>query len=92
MYDKDNDYFRLSVRDLNFGSLCTKPQADRVSNLAWAKGGQALLYTVTDSNKRPYRFVKSLILESFCLYSLSCIGCYELKLICSFLLLGFTVA
>ena len=57
MYDKDNDYFKLSVRDLNFGSLCNKPQADRVSNLAWAKGGQALLYVVTDQNKRPYRFI-----------------------------------
>lgn len=57
MYDKDNDYFKLSVRDLNFGSLCDKPQAERVSGLAWAKGGQALLYVVTDQNKRPYRFV-----------------------------------
>lgn len=57
MYDKDNDYFKLSVRDLNFGLLCSKPQADRVSNVAWAKGGQALLYVITDQNKRPYRFV-----------------------------------
>lgn len=55
MYDKDNDYFKLSVRDLNFGSLCDKPQAEHVSGLAWAKGGQALLYVVTDQNKRPYR-------------------------------------
>ncbi|XP_057491790.1 uncharacterized protein LOC130777433 isoform X2 [Actinidia eriantha] len=61
MYDKDNDYFKLSVRDLNFGSLCNKPQADRVSNLAWAKGGQALLYVVTDQNKRPYRIYCSMI-------------------------------
>lgn len=57
MYDKDNDYFKLSVRDLNFGSLCSKPQADRVSNLAWAMDGKALLYVVTDDNKRPYRLV-----------------------------------
>lgn len=57
MYDKDNDYFKLSVRDLNFGSLCDKPQADRVSNLAWAMEGRALLYTVTDHNKRPYRYI-----------------------------------
>ncbi|XP_058186222.1 uncharacterized protein LOC131303390 isoform X1 [Rhododendron vialii] len=61
MYDKDNDYFKLSVRDLNFGSLCSKPQADRVSNLAWAKGGQALLYVVTDQNKRPYRIYCSML-------------------------------
>lgn len=60
MYDKDNDYFKLSVRDLNFGSLCNKPQADRVSNLAWAKGGQALLYVVTDHKKRPYRLYCSM--------------------------------
>ncbi|KAH7843110.1 hypothetical protein Vadar_012745 [Vaccinium darrowii] len=61
MYDKDNDYFKLSVRDLNFGSLCSKPQADRVSNLAWAKGGRALIYVVTDQNKRPYRIYCSML-------------------------------
>lgn len=57
MYDKDKDLFRLSVRNLNSGALCSKPQAERVSNLAWAKDGQALLYCVTDQNKRPYRLV-----------------------------------
>lgn len=57
MYDKDNDSFRLSVRNLNSGALCSKPQADRVSNLAWAKNGQALLYVVTDQHKRPCRLV-----------------------------------
>lgn len=57
MYDKDNDYFKLSVRNLNSGALCSKPQADRVSNIAWAKDGQALLYVVTDQNKRPCRWV-----------------------------------
>ena len=57
MYDKDNGYFRLSVRDLNSGSILSKPQADRVSNLAWVKDGKALLYTVTDDKKRPYRLV-----------------------------------
>lgn len=57
MYDKDNDYFKLSVRDLNFGSLCSKPQANRVSNIAWAKDGQALLYVVTNDKKRPFRLV-----------------------------------
>lgn len=61
MFDKANDYFRLSVRDLNFGLLCNKPQADRVSNISWAKGGQALLYVVTDENKRPYRIYCSMI-------------------------------
>ncbi|KAI4327512.1 hypothetical protein L6164_019962 [Bauhinia variegata] len=61
MYDKDNDYFKLSVRNLNSGSLCSKPKADRVSNLAWAKDGQALLYVVTDQKKRPYRIYYSVI-------------------------------
>nr|GMC68695.1 protease 2-like [Ipomoea batatas] len=61
MYDKDNDYFKLSVRDLNFGSLCTKPQVDRVSNIAWAKNGQALLYVVTDHQKRPCRLYCSML-------------------------------
>ncbi|KAG6398483.1 hypothetical protein SASPL_139945 [Salvia splendens] len=55
MYDKDNDHFKLSVRDLNSGLLCNKPQADRVSSIAWAKNGQALLYAVTDDKKRPFR-------------------------------------
>lgn len=57
MYDKDNDYFTLSVRNLNSGALCSKPQAVRVSNIAWAKDGQALIYVVTDQNKRPYQLV-----------------------------------
>ncbi|CAI9110073.1 OLC1v1010037C1 [Oldenlandia corymbosa var. corymbosa] len=61
MYDKDNDYFKLSVRDLNFGSLCNKPQAECVSNVAWAKHGQALLYVVTNQDKRPYRIYCSMI-------------------------------
>ena len=56
MYDKDNDFFKLCVRDLNSGSLCSKPQADWVCNVAWAKGGQALLYVVTDQKKKPYRY------------------------------------
>lgn len=59
MYNKDNDFYTLSVRDLNTGSLFSQPQADRVSNLAWAMDGQALLYTVTNTNKRPYRLVAS---------------------------------
>ncbi|GAV88974.1 LOW QUALITY PROTEIN: Peptidase_S9 domain-containing protein/Peptidase_S9_N domain-containing protein, partial [Cephalotus follicularis] len=61
MYDKDSDYFKLSVKNLNSGALCSKPRADRVSNLAWAKDGQALLYVVTDQNKRPYRIYSSMI-------------------------------
>ncbi|KAK7346485.1 hypothetical protein VNO80_21005 [Phaseolus coccineus] len=54
MYDKENDYFKLSVRNLNSGSLCSKPQADRVSNLAWAKNGHALIYVVTDQKMSVY--------------------------------------
>lgn len=61
MYDKDNDYFTLSVRNLNSGALCRKPQAVRVSNMAWAKDGQALIYVVTDQNKRPYQLVNDLL-------------------------------
>ncbi|POO02693.1 Peptidase S9A, prolyl oligopeptidase [Trema orientale] len=61
MYDKDNDFYRLSVRNLNSGALCGKPQADRVSSLAWAKDGQALLYVVTDQKKRPCRIYCSII-------------------------------
>lgn len=57
MYDKDNDHFVLSVRNLNSGALCSKPQAVRVSNVAWARDGQALLYVVTDQNKRPFRLI-----------------------------------
>lgn len=57
MYDRDKDFFKLSVRDLNSGIIFNKPQAERVCNIAWAKDGQALLYVVTDGNKRPYRFV-----------------------------------
>ncbi|XP_062102201.1 uncharacterized protein LOC133811748 isoform X2 [Humulus lupulus] len=61
MYDKDNDFYRLSLRNLNSGALCSKPQADRVSGLAWAKDGQALLYVVTDQKKRPCRLYCSTI-------------------------------
>lgn len=61
MYDKDNDYFTLSVRNLNSGALCSKPQAVRVSNIAWAKDGQALIYVVSDQNKRPYQIYCSII-------------------------------
>nr|KAJ0215001.1 hypothetical protein LSAT_V11C300150790 [Lactuca sativa] len=61
MYDKDNDFFKLCVRDLNSGSLCSKPQADWVCNVAWAKGGQALLYVVTDQKKKPYRIYCSML-------------------------------
>jgi len=57
MYDKDNDFFKLSVRDLNTGALCDKPRADWVSNLAWAKNGGALFYVVTDQYKRPCKSV-----------------------------------
>ncbi|XP_010558455.1 PREDICTED: uncharacterized protein LOC104827094 isoform X2 [Tarenaya hassleriana] len=61
MYDKDNDYFKLCVRNLNSGALCSKPHADHVSNIAWAKNGQVLFYVVTDRNKRPFRIYCSTI-------------------------------
>lgn len=60
MYDKDNDFFKLSVRDLNTGALCDKPQADWVSNLAWAKDGRALFYVVTDQYRRPCKLYCSM--------------------------------
>ncbi|MQL87036.1 hypothetical protein Taro_019571 [Colocasia esculenta] len=59
MYDKDKDAFTLSVRDLLSGSLLDKPQVDRVSNLAWAMDGKALLYVVTDHHRRPYKIICS---------------------------------
>lgn len=61
MYDKDNDFFKLSVRDLVTGSLCDKPQADWVSNVAWAKNGQSLFYVVTDHYKRPCKLYCSVL-------------------------------
>ncbi|XP_065008918.1 uncharacterized protein LOC135639087 isoform X1 [Musa acuminata AAA Group] len=61
MYDKDKDSFTLSVKDLTTGSLCDKPQADRVANLSWAMNGKALLYTVTNNDKRPYRIFCSIL-------------------------------
>ncbi|XP_038971658.1 protease 2 isoform X2 [Phoenix dactylifera] len=61
MYDKDKDSFTLSVRDLTTGSLCDKPRADRVANLSWAMNGKALLYTVTNNEKRPYRIFCSIL-------------------------------
>ncbi|XP_074305195.1 uncharacterized protein LOC141640240 isoform X2 [Silene latifolia] len=61
MYDKDNDFFKLSVRDLNNGVLCDKPQADWVSNVAWSKNGRVLFYVVTDHYKRPCRLYRSIL-------------------------------
>ncbi|KAI3946033.1 hypothetical protein MKX01_024789 [Papaver californicum] len=64
MYDKDNDCFKLSVRDLSSGYLFKKPEVDRVAGLAWGKDGKSLFYTVTDSDKRPYRIFCSVIGEN----------------------------
>ncbi|XP_021751822.1 uncharacterized protein LOC110717433 [Chenopodium quinoa] len=61
MYDKDNDFFKLSVRDLITGALCDKPQADWVSNVAWTKDGQSLFYVVTDHYKRPCKLYCSIL-------------------------------
>ena len=57
MYDKDKDSFTLVVRDLVTGTLCDKPRADRVSNISWAMDGKALVYIVTNEERRPYRLV-----------------------------------
>ncbi|KAM0827069.1 hypothetical protein ACQ4PT_068435 [Festuca glaucescens] len=55
MYDKDKDSFTLLVRDMVTGTLCDKPRADRVSNISWAMDGKALVYVVTNEDRRPYR-------------------------------------
>ncbi|KAI3719168.1 hypothetical protein L6452_20062 [Arctium lappa] len=39
----------------------SKTQADLVCNVAWVKGNQALLYVVTDQNKKPYRLYCSML-------------------------------
>ena len=56
MYDKDKDFFKLWVRDLNNGSLRDKPQADWVCNVAWSENSQMLFYVVTDHYKRPCKY------------------------------------
>ncbi|KAG0464927.1 hypothetical protein HPP92_019091 [Vanilla planifolia] len=61
MYDKEKDAFTLSVRDLATGTLLAKPRVDRVANLAWVMNGAALLYTVTNSDKRPCRIFCSIL-------------------------------
>ncbi|KAE8665934.1 putative molybdopterin cofactor sulfurase [Hibiscus syriacus] len=47
--------------DHKFLAYTIKLHANHVSNLAWVKDGQALLYVVTDENKRPYRIYCSMI-------------------------------
>uniref|UniRef100_A0A0E0ESW1 Prolyl endopeptidase n=1 Tax=Oryza meridionalis TaxID=40149 RepID=A0A0E0ESW1_9ORYZ len=59
MYDKDKDSFTLMVRDLVTGTLCDKPRADQVSNISWAMDGKALVYIVTNEDRRPYRIIGS---------------------------------
>lgn len=72
MYDKENDHFVLSVRNLATGLLCDMPQISNVANLAWAMDGQTLLYTITDSNKRPFRLVViSSLLHVICMEEFS---------------------
>ncbi|KAK6931502.1 hypothetical protein RJ641_003295, partial [Dillenia turbinata] len=50
MYDKDNDYFKLSVRDLNSGSLLDKPQTDRVSNISMGQGMFCSMFGSTEED------------------------------------------
>ncbi|KAK9678590.1 hypothetical protein RND81_11G221800 [Saponaria officinalis] len=61
MYDKDNDFFKLSVRDLRNNSLCDKPQADWVCNVAWSKNARVLFYVVTDHHKRPCKLYRTIL-------------------------------
>lgn len=69
MYDKDNDFFKLSVRDLVTGSLRDKPQADWVSNVSWAKNGQSLFYVATDHYKRPCKLIPIQYIQSIVLHA-----------------------
>lgn len=55
VYLKEKDFFTLFIKDLRSNRLHHKPTVDRVASLAWAKDGYSLLYTVTNSSKRPYR-------------------------------------
>lgn len=81
MYDKDKDSFTLLVRDLTTGLLLNRPRADRVAALSWAMNGRALLYTVVNDDKRPYRSVHLLIIHIRCIFfitsrtGISCILC-----------------
>jgi protease II len=61
VYVKEKDFFTLCVKDLRSSCLHHKPKVDRVASLAWAKDGCSLLYTVTNSSKRPFRYVMPLI-------------------------------
>ncbi|KAF3323978.1 prolyl endopeptidase-like protein [Carex littledalei] len=61
MYDKDKDSFTLLVRDLTTGLLLNRPRTDRVAALSWAMNGRALLYTVVNDDKRPYRIYCSML-------------------------------
>lgn len=71
MYDKDKDSFTLMVRDLVTGTLYDKPCADRVSNISWAMDGKALVYIVTNEERRPYRSVSFLYKSAhLCFFSL----------------------
>lgn len=72
MYDKDKDSFTLMVRDLVTGTLCDKPRADRVSNISWAMDGKALVYIVTNEDRRPYRLVDLFLLRRFIYAVLYC--------------------
>lgn len=88
MYDKEKDSFTLSVRDLASGTLLDKPRADRVANLSWAMNGKALLYTVTNSEKRPHRWVcqKVMIKWIFLLFFFYCNCIFAIfRIFCSML-------
>ncbi|KAI9105048.1 hypothetical protein K1719_022764 [Acacia pycnantha] len=47
--------FMLQVKDLRSGFTDPKFGVEGVVNMAWARDGSSLFYTVSDENQRPYR-------------------------------------
>ncbi|CAN6447927.1 unnamed protein product [Victoria cruziana] len=49
------ELFTLWIKDLKRGSLVEKSTAHGVASIAWAEDSNALMYTVVDETRRPYR-------------------------------------
>lgn len=47
--------FMLQVKDLRSGFTDPKFGVEGVVNMAWARDGSSLFYTVCDENQRPYK-------------------------------------
>ncbi|KAF3773237.1 Protease 2, partial [Nymphaea thermarum] len=55
------ELFTLWIKDLKMGSLIEKSSAHGVASLAWAEDSNALMYTVVDETRRPYRVLYSIL-------------------------------